>query len=281
MANDIEEVKEFNETKVMQPSANTEGDEIIEPIVKETETPAPSSEEDKPIPEPESDTEPVVPEADTEQKPEPEAEVTPEVVKEPKPVEGESPKEKALRMEVTRLKALRRKDQSDELFVKKPTVESKKEDLSEYDPEELKRFETLAQKLGFAKKDEFIQQSVADKNNSEFESFIEAHPEYSPENDKDGLLWNQFKSEFSLYNPPQDPKTLRKVLNKVHNEIYGVKPASNLNKINAQQQKLKVASHSGSQGSKAPKPTPKTPNSNIRLDMLKGFSDEEKAELES
>jgi hypothetical protein len=68
-------------------------------------------------------------------------------------------------------------------------------------------------------------------------------------------------------------------LNKVHNEIYGVKPAANLNKINAQQQKLKVASHTGTQGSKASISSPKAPNYNIRRDMMKGFSEEDLKEL--
>jgi len=272
-----QEVKEFNETVVIPP---TKDEEIIEPV-EQKETAPESSEEEKPEPE-------IEPKAVEEETPAPKEELTPEAevapveVKEPKPVEGETPREKALRLETSRLKGLLRKERQDELFIKQP-VSSKKpeEDLSEYDPDELKRFEKLAKSLGFAKKDEIVRDSVQDKNNNEFETFIEAHPEYSAENDKDGVLWNQFKTEFALYNPPQDPKTLRKVLNKVHNEIYGVKPAVNLNKINAQQQKLKVASHAGTMGSKASVSSPKAPNSNIRLDMLKGFSEEDLKELQS
>lgn len=272
-----QEVKEFNETVVLKPTPDGDDVEIIEPIVKENETPPESSEENKEEPaEPESETSEEVPDKEI-----PEAEVAPEVVKEPKPVAGETPREKAFRLEATRLKGLLRKERQDELFVKQPTVKSKEEDLSEYDPDELKRFEKLAKSLGFAKRDEIVRDSVQDKNNNEFETFIEAHPEYNAENDKDGVLWNQFKTEFALYNPPQDPKTLKKVLNKVHNEIYGVQPAGNLNKINAQQQKLKVASHAGTMGSKASISSPKLPNSNIRLDMLKGFTEEELRELES
>lgn len=273
MANENEqEVKEFNETIVIEPTKDTE---IIEPVEQKETAPA-SSEEEKP--EPESEEEPEAEEAIEEV---PDTEVPPEIVKEPKPVEGETPREKALRLETSRLKGLLRKERQDELFVKQPTSKKNEEDLSEYDPEELKRFEILATKMGFAKKDDIIRDSVLDKNNAEFESFMEAHPEYSTENDKDGTLWNHFKTEFSLYQPPQDPKTLRKVLNKVHNEIYGVQPAANLNKINAQQQKLKVASHTGSQGARASGPLPKAPNSNVRLDMLKGFTEEELKELES
>jgi len=275
MANENEaEVKEFNETIVIEPS-NDGDNEIIEPIESETETPTPSSEEDKP--EPELESEPEI----TDDKPEqvPEAEVPTEEVKEPKPVDGETPRERALRMETSRLKGLLRKERQDELFVKQPTVKSKEEDLSEYDPEEVKRLETLVSKLGYVKKNEYVQQSVLEKNNAEFDTFIEEHPEYSAENDKDGILWNQFKAEFGLYQPPQDPRTLRKVLNKVHNEIYGIKPAMNLNKINAQQQKLKVASHTGTMGSKASISSPQAPNPNIRRDMLKGFDEEDLKEM--
>lgn len=266
-----EEVKEFNETIEIKPSPDNEDDEIIEPVpIEEKETPTPSSEDEQPV---EEEQEEEIEEAPIQAE-------EPEEVKGPKPVEGETPREKALRLETARLKGLLRKERQEELFVKQPTSKHE-EDLSEYDPEELKRFETLAIKMGFAKKDEIMRDSVQEKNSAEFDTFIEAHPEYSPENDPDGTLWNTFKSEFALYQPPQDPKTLRKVLNKVHNEIYGVQPASNLNKINAQQQKLKVASHTGSQASSrvSEKAPVKAPNTNIRLDMLKGFDEDEMKEL--
>lgn len=267
-----EEVKEFNETIEIKPSPDNEDDEIIEPVtIEEKETPTPSSEDEQPVEEEQEEEE--IEDAPIQAE-------EPEEVKGPKPVEGETPREKALRLETARLKGLLRKERQEELFVKQPTSKHE-EDLSEYDPEELKRFETLAIRMGFAKKDEIMRDSVQEKNSAEFDTFIEAHPEYSPENDPDGTLWNTFKSEFALYQPPQDPKTLRKVLNKVHNEIYGVQPASNLNKINAQQQKLKVASHTGSQASSRVSATPivKAPNTNIRLDMLKGFDEDEMKEL--
>lgn len=268
---DNKEVKEFNETIEIKPTPDGDDVEIIEPVT-ESETPPESSEENKEE-SVETESEEVSDEDDTE------AEVAPEVVKEPKPVEGETPREKALRLETSRLKGLLRKERQDELFVKQPIVKSQEEDLSDYDPDEVKRLETLIGKLGYVKGDKIIRDSVQDKNNSEFETFIDSHPEYSAENDKDGLLWNQFKTEFALYNPPQDPKTLRKVLNKVHNEIYGVQPAGNLNKINAQREKIKTASHAGNQGSRASISSPQAPNPNIRRDMLKGFSEEDLKEM--
>lgn len=291
MANEEQEVKEFNETIVIPPSTDPD-DEIIEPV-EQKDTAAPSSEEDKP--KPELEEEPDTEEEEQEPEEEPEAEVTPEpkpdldvaavekffgdLAKDSKRLPNETAREWALRLDNSRVKGELRKVRHDELFVKKPGSPKTEEDFSEYDPEEVKRLETLVSKLGYVKKDDYIQQTVYEKNNAEFESFIEAHPEYSPENDRNGILWERFKEEFSLYNPPQDPKTLRKVLNKVHNEIYGVQPASNLNKINAQQQKLKTASHAGTVGSRASTPAPKAPNSNIRFDMLKGFDEDDLKEL--
>lgn len=259
MTDTIEEVKEFTEKIDIEP---TKDEEIID-VDEEEKSPDSSSEENKEL-EPEEKEETPVEEV-------PEVEETPEKVG-PKPVEGETPRERALRLEATRLKGLLRQQRSEELFVKKPTAPE--EDLSEYDPEELKRFETLATKMGFAKKNEIVQE----KNNSEFEIFIEAHPEYSPENDKDGTLWNRFKSEFNLYIPPKDPKTLKMLLNRVHNEIYGVQPAKNLSKINASQEKIKVASHTGASAGKETRPRTQE-NSGLRTDALKGFSEEEKKEL--
>lgn len=255
-----EEVKEFTETVQVEP---TKDDELIE-TEEEEKSPDSSSEETKePDPEKEEETEP-------------EAE-TPEKI-EPKPVEGETPRERALRLEATRLKGLLREQRKDELFIKKETVSPKDEELAGYDPEELKRFETVAKKLGFARTDEIIYQTTQDKLNSEFDSFIESHQEYAPENDKDGVLWNQFKSEFSLYNPPKDQKTLRKVLNKVHNDIYGVQPAKNLSKINASQEKIKVASHVGASTGKDTQ-VKREQQPVLRTDALRGFTDEEKKEI--
>lgn len=259
--NSNEEVKEFVEEVPVVP---TKDEELIE-NEEENETPDPSSEENKD------------PEQEEEIDPEQEAE-TPIVKPEPKPVEGETPREKALRLEASRLKGLLREQRRDELFVKQPTLNPIDEELKNYDPEELKRFETVATKLGFARKDEIIYQTTQDRLNTEFESFIEAHPEYAPENDKDGLLWNQFRAEFALYNPPKEVKTLKKVLNKVHNEIYGVQPAKNLNKINASQEKIKVASHTGASAGKST-PTRQPQLGSLRTDALKGFSEEEKKEI--
>ncbi len=267
-----EEVKEFIQKVPVTPSKDDE--ETVDE--EETETPDSSSEEEIKEPETEVETEDS---SDDEPAEDTEAPVAEAPKSEPKPVEGETPREKALRMEATRLKGLLREQRKEELFVKKPADISKKdEELAEYDPEQVKNFEKIAKSLGFAKKEEILSENSQERLNDTFNEFMEAHPEYAPENDKDGVLWNQYKTEFALYNPSKDPKTLKKILNKVHNEIYGVQPAKNLTKINASQEKIKVASRSGSSTGKEPRRTSQAP-SGLRTDMMKGFDDKEIAEL--
>jgi len=267
--NENQEVKEFVQKVAISPS-DEEDDDIEDK--EENETPEESSpQENEPDPE-ETETEEV------EESKEQEAESL-NIVPEPKPVEGETPRERALRMETSRLKGLLRQQRTEELFVQKTNKIPDDEELQQYDPEELKRFEQLATKMGFAKKDEILHQNSQERLNVEFESFIEAHQQYAPENDKDGLLWNQFKSEFSLYNTPNDPKVLRKVLNKVHNDVFGVQPAANLSKINASREKIKVASHTGASAGKTETRTRSLNTSGLRTDAFKGFSEQELKEL--
>jgi hypothetical protein len=106
---------------------------------------------------------------------------------------------------------------------------------------------------------------------------LEEHPEYSIDNDPNGVLWGKFKEEYALYKRPSNPKVLRKIFEKIHREIFEVLPEENLNKINAQREKLKVASHSGATSNRAVS-SPKQSGLDPSLkNHLKGFDD---AELE-
>lgn len=258
-----QEVKEFVQTVRVGSEPETEENE------EENETPAESSEEE--TNDVQADAEETTEEEVTEEEPEQVAAIQ----KEPKPVDGETVREKALRLETQRLKGLLRTERQNEILPTQPTAPIAQEDDVDLDPEQVKTFDKLARKLGFVKRDD----QVAQNNNDAFQSFLEEHPEYEQANDKDGILWDQFKAEFKLYAPPQDPKTLKKVLNKVHNEVFGVQPAANLTKINAQREKIKVASHTGASVQKvAPRARVQAP-SGLRMDAMKGFSDAELKEL--
>lgn len=243
----------------LKPTETTDDDEIIEPITKENETPTSSSDDEN---------ESVVEETTTEPQ---------TVEKEPNPVLGETPREKALRLEVARVKGLLRKEKSEELFVPQKHIETANPISSKYDPEQLKEFdelfETLAKQKGLIRKDELQSQTFQERADDQFNSFMEGHPEYA-----DATLWEQFKNEFNLYKTPSNPKDLGKLFNKVHESIFGTSSA-NINKINAQQEKIKTASHTGSIAGRISNKTIQAPNTNVRKDMLKGFSDDEIKEI--
>lgn len=207
-------------------------------------------------------------------------------------VPGETPRERALRSEVTRLKGKLRGDQVREVIgteghAGKSTElsETEKATIGKYKPEEVQAlkeiFPVLAKEMGFVRKDELESSTFLEKSQDVLNTFLDKHPEYLPENDKDGALWDSFKSQYGLYKPPTNPKDFAKIFDKIHRDVFGIQPGKGaLKTVSAQQQKAKSASHAGaSSAPAAPKGKPATPNSSVRVDMLKGFSDEELADL--
>ena len=211
----------------------------------------------------------------------------------------ETPRENALRLEVERLRGKDREKRSDDLFagskdrqpVKKQELsEDKKERLKKYDPKELENLrevlDVMADDLGFVKKDEYQKSSYEKQAKDILNDFLEDHSEYSPEKDKDDVLWNRFQSEYKLYRTPEDPRDLKKLFKKIHNDIVGIKPASDLRKIEAKEEKIKSASHSASHSASKGKSNKRQTeevvdrsNSTVDKDLarqgLKGFSEEE------
>lgn len=264
---EIEEEKQVEETD--------DGDEVIVPgtgTKGEEETPAPSSGEEKTegTEEKSEEEEPVKASESEEETEEPVSEGEPdEPVKkeEPKPVAGETPRENALRLEVERVKAKLRQERGKKLLgdvqPQKATAPTEltaedQEALKAYDPEQVanleKVFGVLAKKQGYVKKDEFNKQNYQTTSQEVFDSWMENHPEYSEDNDPNGILWNRFKEEFNLYVKPENPKTYVKIFNKIHNEIFGIttKPKETPGQAKAKQEKIQVAS-AGSKASVAPK----------------------------
>lgn len=251
----------------------------------EIETPPSSSEEpneDPDEPEPEEESEPEE-EEDEPEEPE-EGQGPAEVIPKPSPkeVEGETPVERARRLEIQRLKGLLRQNQKGDLFIKPPAKQETEDDvLKDYDPEEIAKFDRLMKAKGYVRKDELQAQTFQERADETFNSFMEEHPEYSPETEKGAVLWDQFKGEFQRYKPPQSVKDLKYTLTRVHETVFGVKPSAvNLNKITAGQQKIKVASHAGKTGGgRVDAPVQRTMTPEVRTDMLKGFSEEDRKEM--
>lgn len=203
----------------------------------------------------------------------------------PKRLPDETIREFALRLQVTKLRGQLKGERKSELFdvkqVQSKTDAKEDEVLKKYKPEDVEGFKTLAKSLGFVQKNEIEQSSYQEKSSSELDKFLEKHTEYLPENDKDNTLWERLKEEFSMYAQPKNPKDYSKILERAHQAVFNIQPISKLKNNIAAKEKIKVASHSG-----APRQTngqsmvTKHATSGIRTDMLKGFSDEEKSEIE-
>ena len=275
MADETTEVKEFTE-RVELPEEPEEDDEVVE-------TPEESEEEPEKEPEPEKEIQ-TPPESSQEQK-----EKEPEQKEEPKPVEGETPRERALRLETQRLKGVIRDGKRKQLFTGE-TPQPKKQELSDekrkvlekFNPEEISNLkealDVLADDMGFVRKDEFQKTSYQDQAKDILDEFLDQHPEYDPSNDKDDVLWKQFQSEYSQYRLPENPKDLMKIFQKIHREILGIKPGSELRKVEAKEEKLKTASQPTApkkQTKQEDVHRPSTVDRTVAEKILKGFTPEE------
>jgi hypothetical protein len=290
MANEQDpDVKDVERVEVA-PAA--EGEETVEAPDSSQEKEEESKEESPEEPEVEEKEEPTEPE------PEPKNAVPETDSDEGKTYEelqripGETPKEWALRLTNAKLRDQLKSKQTDEIKIftppptKKELSPEKKAVLEKYKKEDLATlrevFDVLADDMGFVKSDQMEATTFQREGRDILDNFLDKHPEYLPKNDKGGILWKQFQEEFATRRPPQNKRELAMFLEKTHREVYGIKPTAALNKQDAAKEKIKVASHSGSS-----KPSPSREGvkrekaaTGLRTDMLKGFSDEEIADLE-
>ena len=211
-----------------------------------------------------------------------------------KRIPGETPREFALRLELHTTRQQLRGDRKQELLgqtrapapvapTHTPSPQAQ-EVLGKYKPEELAALREvmplLAAEMGFVRKDEIQQTTYAEQTQGELDSFLEKHPEYSPEKDPDGTLWGMFTKEFQLYKQPTNPKDFRRLFEKVHQSVFGIQPSTGaLPKVIAQQRKVQAASHAGASSSAAPSRQMRPgsgASSGLRLDMLQGFDDDTK-----
>jgi hypothetical protein len=269
--NDVEEVNVDETTNEVE-----DGDEtVIPPVEDAPEGDVPAEENDTPTDSPESS-----PEETTEEETPPSTFTK----KEPAPVAGETPKEKALRLEVQRLKGLHRKDAINDIVGKGPALESvdnlqQLRDIG-YSDEEIsnmeKAIDVIAQKKGYVKAEQSYQATV----NTIVESFIDSHPEYKPENDPEDVRWARFEGiiKSGVYNlSGKTPKQLNEIFKRVHrdvsDELGEADVTVEVKRQAAQAQKIKSVSHSGGTKS-APVKRASTIDPNVR-GMFKGFDDED------
>lgn len=277
-----EEVKEFVERVEVGGSA---ADEDTDDDLEEKETPGEPSEPKEPEDDDSSDEEDEG--SDEVVTPPQKAKVADDGLKD---VPGETPRERALRLQVTQLRAKARQERMGEIVgqpkVSPPSREmsdEQKQVLSKYKPEDIAALRDviplLATEMGFVREDQLLQKEVVKESNSVFDTFMTEHPEYSEENDPDGTLWEALKEEYTLFETPKNPQQLRKILERAHKEVFGIQPAGDLQKVKAAQEKVKVASHgSGSKPqvqARREEGLVKGNPTGARKDMLKGFSEED------
>lgn len=207
-------------------------------------------------------------------------------------VDGETPRERALRLKLADSEKENRRLLGQDLKIGEAPIAVKKElpperadILKKYRPEEIAALRevlpVLAEDMGYVRTDQLNAQQYAERSEIELQEFLKEHPVYLPEKDKDGLLWGKFKENFQMYKQPKDPKDFKKIFNRIHTDIFGIKPAGDKGAITAAQQKIKVASHAGasSPNRSGVSDRPRAGSPGLRLDMLKGFSDEERSEM--
>jgi len=202
----------------------------------------------------------------------------------PKPVDGETPKEYSLRKEVEALREERRQAKQERIagIARPPTQKVADERMTRlksiYSNEEIQNMEeaidVIATNRGYIKREETYQGTV----NGIVDEFIENHPEYKPNNDKDDVRWNKFQetllSDYNLLE--KTPKQLSQIFAKVNRDVIQELGESdvknNPNKLNAQLQKIKSVSHAG--GTSASSSSKPNLDPSVRK-MFKGFDEED------
>lgn len=259
----------INADSIPDSDVEEEEDEEVIPAVEESEeSPAPESSPEG------SDVEPE----------EPEATIEPSKT-EPAPVEGETPREKALRLEITRVKGLLRQKSVSDLVEGAKEVPLKEDHTNRlknlgYSDEEIEKaselIDVLAASKGYVKAEQTYQTVVQDT----VDAFLESNPEYKPENDKDDLRWGRFQEilKDGTYNlSGKTSKQLRVVFDRVNRDIideFGEPVAkTDASKRAAQKQKIQSVSHSG--GTKVVPTEPKKTVAPEVRSIFKGFDDDD------
>ena len=202
-----------------------------------------------------------------------------------KRIAGESVVEYARRLEIVNLRKQLNSTRSKELLGDEPakpaTPQVGSPVAEDIDPDELADFQKKARAAGFVPVAELQASTYKTESETIFNSWIEAHPVY-----KDEILWGRFKQEFNSgkYNiKPKDPKILKVILDDINKDILGIHPTSELSTVRAQQEKLKVASHSASGGNsgsgKAKSDSDPELKGLVSSGALKGFTAEEIADM--
>lgn len=272
MTNEIEEQETLESETEEETEEVEDDDEVIVPALEEKPT-----EED--IKELKTTPKDVVEVLDTEEETE---ETETPAPKQPKPVEGETPREKALRIQIQELREkIRSKDQV--IKIVEPLISNEEyEALKEtYDDDELQKFEKLFDVIGKKKGYVKAEDVYKDKGQETLNTFLDKHPEYKPENDPEDGRWNTFYKilERDYNRVGKNPTELSKLFEKVNRDVLeelGESPTKTIasSQRNAEIQKIRSVSHTGGTKQEISKKSNAPTDPNIRK-MFKDFDDED------
>ncbi len=271
--NDEEEVLNEPAEEVKKTAEETE--EVKE--AEEKETPSESSTESEAEEEvAEKTNDEVSSEGTTSEKSVNETEVAEEVKKED--VEGLARQKEKLLADIRELRQEKREEKDSRIYKKEPLIVPKEEDLADVAEADINLIEKVLKAKGYVRKDEVQTLTYKEKVDSYKNQWLENHPEYLPENDKENIRWDDLNSTIiRLFKMPDNPKDIVKVLDTAHSLVSKTSlPTKSSASERATKEKIKTISKSsaGESGAKVPQKS-----TGVSRNAFAGFTEEELKEM--
>lgn len=122
-------------------------------------------------------------------------------------------------------------------------VEEQIDELKDVNPNDVQLIDRVLRSKGYVTKEEQSKMFYEAVKTEELNKFLEAYPEYKPENDPNDLNWNSLQREIGYYRMPTDPHKLREVLDRAHRAIAPRVPSDS--SLPQRQRQIQVASTGG------------------------------------
>ena len=164
--------------------------------------------------------------------------------------------------EISELRGQRRELKKEELF----QVQEQIATIDDVNPEDVQVVEKVLRAKGYITRDESNKMFYESVKQEEINKFLEKHPEYKPENDKEDLHWQTLNREVGLYKLPENPRLIGSILERAHKSVSPSAPVQNTQAVKRQ---IQVAS-AGSSGQTASSSPKKTITSQHKEMLLRG-----------
>lgn len=173
-------------------------------------------------------------------KPEGETVVSEDTTEAKKQVTGLEWERQKLLEEIKSLRGERRDIKQQEIDKVDNQLVQKKDDLAEFNPDDVTVIERIARAKGLVSKAEVEQMVYKTLQDQSRDEFLNKYPEFKPENDPNDIKWNVLMREYRLYRPPQNPRETLNLLEKARRTVM---PASaSVRDLGDVQKRIKTAS---------------------------------------